>query len=296
MGDHLFGFDTAFLQKLERISLVSRRRLAGAAAGPRRSVLRGSSVEFADFRDYTPGDDFRRVDWNAYARLDRLFLRLYMAEQMTTVSLFLDHSASMSFGDPSKGLTAARLAAIFSYVALHGYDRVAVAGFGDKVDRHLPPQSGKRGIPLVWRFIADVIADSAPATDFASLREYARHRRGSGLAIVLSDFFSESDWRSGLRALRASGQEVSVIQILAPEELEPELRGDWMLRDAETGTAVEVTVSPRLLRRYQEELAAHTQAIRDFCRRNDTAFLQIVSTASLTDEVLTSLQTVGVIE
>jgi uncharacterized protein (DUF58 family) len=96
-----FGFDSAFLQKLERLALVNRRPMIGPSAGPRRSPRHGASVEFADYRDYSPGDDFRRIDWNAYARFERLFLRLYSAEEMTTLTLFLDHSASMRFGEPS---------------------------------------------------------------------------------------------------------------------------------------------------------------------------------------------------
>jgi uncharacterized protein (DUF58 family) len=294
-SDQLFGFDSAFLQKLERLSLLSRRPVVGPSAGPRRSTVRGSSVEFADFRDYRPGDDIRRVDWNAYARLDRLFLRLYMAEQMTTVTLFLDHSPSMRFGEPSKALTAARLAAIFSYVALSNDDHLAVVGWGDKIDHQLPRRSGKRSIPQVWRSIAEVMATPATATDFGALRDYGLYRRRPGLGIVLSDFLSDSDWRAGLRALRGSGLEVSAVQVLAPDELEPQLRGDWALRDVETGSEAEVTISPRVLRRYKGELAAHTAALREFTRRQGISFVQIVSDVSIGDQMLRHLRAVGVV-
>lgn len=285
----LFGFDGAFLRRLERLTLLNRTPLSGPSAGPRRSPRRGASVEFADFRDYAPGDDFRRIDWNAYARLDRLFLRLYSAEEMTTVTLFLDHSASMRFGEPSKGLTAARLAAIFSFVALHKYDRVAVAGWNDTMDHYVPPQSGKAVIPLVWNAIAGIMSAPGGGTDCTALRGHVAYRRGPGLAIVFSDLLSDTDWRAGLRALRSTGQEVSVVQILSPEELNPAIRGDWKLRDAEHGRTVEITVSPRLLRRYEEELAAHTNAIREFCRKEGIAYLQIPSDSSLGESVLTAL-------
>lgn len=320
-----FGFDGAFLLKLERLALLSRRPVTGQNPGPRRSTSHGASVEFADFRDYASGDDFRRIDWNAYARLDRLFLRLYRAEQMTTLSLFLDHSSSMSFGEPTKALAAARMAAIFSFVALQNYDRVVVVGWSEKIDHRLPVQAGKRTIPQVWRFIADVMGErSTPSTnhdttsaalgrnisttvadrlsgirgvtDFAALQDYARSHSGPGLAIVLSDFLTDTHWRAGLRALRGRGQEVSIVQILSPEELHPQLRGDWNLRDAETGAEVEVTISPRLLRRYQEELAAYTATIRDFCRRHDMAFVQLASSAAHSSDVLTTLRTVGILQ
>jgi uncharacterized protein (DUF58 family) len=290
-----FNFDSAFLQRLERLALMTRRPLPGPGAGPRRSPRHGASVEFADFRDYSPGDDFRRIDWNAYARLERLFLRLYSAEEMTTVSLLLDHSASMSFGDPTKADTTARLAAIFSFLALHNYDRVSVAGWGEKLDRYLPARGGRAGIPLVWQQIAEIMATPAPGTDFAALRTFASSRPPRGLALVLSDFLTESDWKLGLRSLRAAGQDVSVLQILAPEDINPTIRGDWKLRDAEAGVDVEVTISPRLLKRYQEEFAAHTEEIRDFCRRHAIAFLQVSSDVSLEDIALRSLQRAGVV-
>jgi uncharacterized protein (DUF58 family) len=290
-----FGFDGAFLRKLERLTLAVRRPMPGPAAGPRRSPRHGASVEFADFRDYSPGDDFRRIDWNALARLDRLFLRLYSAEEMTTVTLCLDHSPSMEFGDPSKGLTAARLAAVMAYIALQGDDRVTVAGWGEKVDRYVPPQGGRQAIPRVWSSIAEVMEASTTATDFTALRTMGAFRRGAGLSIVFSDFLTDTDWRAGLRLLRGTGQEVSVVQILAPEELSPTLRGDWKLHDVETGREVEVTISPRLLRRYEEELEAHTAAIREFCRQQGMAFVQIRSSISIEDVALSSLRAAGVI-
>jgi uncharacterized protein (DUF58 family) len=283
------------LRKLERLTLAVRRPMPGPAAGPRRSPRHGASVEFADFRDYSPGDDFRRIDWNALARLDRLFLRLYSAEEMTTVTLCLDHSPSMEFGEPSKGLTAARLAAVMAYIALQGDDRVTVAGWGEKVDRYVPPQGGRPAIPRVWSSIAEVMEAPTTATDFTALRTMGAFRRGAGLSIVFSDFLTDTDWRAGLRLLRGTGQEVSVVQILAPEELSPTLRGDWKLHDVETGREVEVTISPRLLRRYEEELEAHTAAIREFCRQQGMAFVQIPSSISIEDVALSSLRAAGVI-
>lgn len=291
-----FGFDGAFLRKLDRLSLALRRPMPGPVAGPRRSPRHGASVEFADFRDYSPGDDFRRIDWNALARLDRLFLRLYTAEEMTTVTLCLDHSPSMRFGEPSKALTAARLAAVMAYIALQGDDRVGVAAWGDRVDTYVPPQGGRTAIPRVWQAIATAAEAPGATTDCTALRTLSAFRRGGGLSIVFSDFLTDTDWRAGLRSLRGSMQEVSVVQILAPEELNPTLRGDWKLRDAESGREVEVTISPRLLRRYEEELTAHTTALREFCRRQGMAFVQLPSSISLEEVALSSLRAAGVIE
>jgi uncharacterized protein (DUF58 family) len=297
--DRTFGFDSAFLHRLERLAIVNRQPLQGPTAGPRRSPRHGASVEFADYRTYVPGDDFRRVDWNAFARLDRLFLRLYRAEEITVVTIVLDHSGSMRFGEPPKALTAGRLAALLSYVALHNYDTVSVAGWGEKIDRFLPAQSGKAAVPRVWRAISDLMQGApeamSPATDFGSLRKFGSYRHGPGIAIVLSDFLSDTDWRGGLRSLRAAGQEVTAIQLLAPEELDPPLRGDWKLVDAETGAQAEVTISPRLLKRYAEALDAHTASISDFCRREGIGFVRLSSDVDLTGTVLTDLRTIGLL-
>ena len=166
MTDATLGFDSAFLRRVERLSILNRQALRGPSAGPRSSPRHGASVEFADFRTYVSGDDFRRVDWKAFARLDRLFLRLYRAEEMAVVTIFLDHSASMDFGEPTKLLTAGRLAAILAYIAIHNYDTVAVAGWGDTIDRYLPAQSGHGAIPGMWRTIAELVRQA--------LREFVR--------------------------------------------------------------------------------------------------------------------------
>ncbi|MGI8825132.1 MAG: DUF58 domain-containing protein [Chloroflexota bacterium] len=295
MTDATFGFDSAFLQRVERLSILNRQAMRGPAAGPRGSPRQGASVEFSDFRNYVTGDDFRRVDWKAYARLDRLFLRLYRAEELAVVTLFLDHSSSMSFGVPTKALTAGRLAAILSYIALNNYDTVAVAGWGGQIDHFLPGQSGGGAIPGVWRTIAKLVDTPAPATDFASLRSYGRYRRGAGIAIVFSDFMTDSDWRAGLRSLRAAGQEVTAIQILSSDEVSPPQRGDWKLVDAESGTQAEVTLSPHLLRRYREALERHTAAVTEFCRREGISFVRLSSDVDLAGTVITDLQAVGVL-
>lgn len=291
----LFGFDSAFLRKLEQVGLASRRPISGPSTGPRRSARHGSSAEFADYREYAPGDDVRRVDWNAYARLDRLFLRLFSAEEVATLTLFLDHSRSMEFGTPPKALAAARLAAVFSYIALFGHDHVAVAGWSDAVDQYLPPQSGTYAVARVWRFIDALMRRPEGNTDFRSLGRGGPQRHRGGLAVVLSDFLTESDWRAGLLALQASGQEVVVVQVLAREEIDPDLRGDWELRDVETGVTLEVTGTTRLLRRYQDSLAEHLAALRDFCRAHRIAYLLISADESIEETLLSRLQLSGIV-
>jgi uncharacterized protein (DUF58 family) len=201
----------------------------------------------------------------------------------------------MKFGDPPKALAAARLAAVFSYVALFGHDHVAVAGWSDAVDRYLPPQSGTHAVSRVWTFIDALMRRPDGVTDFRSLRSGGPVRRRGGLAIVLSDFLTESDWRSGLLALQSAGQEVVVVQVLARDELDPNLYGDWELRDAETGTALEVTGTSRLLRRYHDSLREHLAALSAFCRAHRMSYLTVASDESLEGTLLTRLQLAGIL-
>jgi uncharacterized protein (DUF58 family) len=296
-----FGFDSAFLARMERMTLHPRRPVAGMAAGRRRSPRRGSSVEFADFRDYCPGDDIRRVDWRAYARLDRLYLRLYTAEEVAPVTIFIDRSASMSFGEPDKSTFAGRLAAVLSYVALHGYDTVAVAGFDTKLSVYHPPRGGRVSIPQVWWEIANVTVDSRPATrergtDFMALRHFGHFRRGGGVSVVISDFLTTSDWQAGLRALMARGQELTVMQVLAPEEADPTLRGHWQLVDVEGSRGLDVTASSRVVKAYRKGLEDHCEAIRQFCRSKGAGYVRLSSADPIEEVTRTLLRHSGVVQ
>ena len=287
-------FDSAFMQKLELLTLASRRPLPGTGAGLRRSVAAGASVEFADFRTYAPGDDFRRVDWNAYARLGKLFLRIYVAEENATATLFLDCSGSMAGGTPSKGDFACRLATALAYVALAGYDRVAVAALRQGFDTYLPPVAGRAAAGRIWRFLQDQALDGG--TDLGrALAGYAPHTRGPGISVVLTDLLTPTDWRAGLRTLRALRQEVTLIQVLAPEELAPSLRGDVVLVDSETGERREVTLTSSAIKAYRQRLAAYTAEIADYCAAHGVSFIQVSSDTRLEDVVLRLLRRQGVV-
>lgn len=289
----LLGLDPAFVGRLDRLALVARQRMRGQGAGPRRSLATGSSVEFADFRTYTPGDDFRRVDWNAYARLERLFLRIFEAEENTTLSIFVDCSTSMAGGAPAKGRLARQLAASLAYLALTSYDRVAVCGLRGRLGPYLPPRSGRDRAPEIWRFIADLPEDGPTALE--ALRMYEGYSRAPGISVVLTDLLTDSDWRAGLRALRgACRQEITVLQILSPEEMRPQLDGDLTLVDAETGGRTEVSLTPAVLQRYEEALAAYTRQLSDWCRAQGIAFAQIASDTRLEDVVMRLLPRLGV--
>ncbi len=162
-------FDAEFLQKLERLTLPGTKLIQGGTGGRRRSKAKGSSIEFSDFREYTPGDDYRAIDWHAYARFERLFIKLFMEEREANITIFLDTSASMDYGQPSKGVLAKKLAAVFAYIALANYDRVGIAALNDGISDRYPYFSGKPGFFKALEFI-----DRLPFSGRTSLNKSQR--------------------------------------------------------------------------------------------------------------------------
>ena len=283
-------FTPDFLPKLEALALATRQSLAGSSVGPRRSPTLGMSVEFSDFRNYTPGDDYRRIDWNAYARLERLFLRLYRAEENLTVSLLLDTSRSLAWGQPPKFDLARQVAGALAYVALVNGDRVGVAALGDDLLARLPPVSDRAQVWRVWDFLEQLQTLGGTGLGKALSSVAARYTRRPGLSVLVSDMLTDSDWRSGLRALRASRQEVVLLQVLAPEEINPEIMGHWQLVDDEDGSSLEVTLTARTLEEYRDRLSAYTREVASFCHGHGISFVQLPSNLSIEDAVLRLLR------
>lgn len=310
-------FDAGFLKKLERLSLISRKLRAGRMKGERRSKGRGTSVEFADYRNYVPGDDLRRVDWNAYARLERLFLKLYQEEEDITVHVLIDASKSMDWGDstPALGLGATglaglvtpsvdqnklvyakRTAAALGYIGLSGFDRVTIGAFHRGAVSRFPLARGRGHAVNMLRFIAVVQPGGETDLD-TSLRAYAAQARFPGICFVLSDFFTAGGGTEGLAALQAAGHELHLLHILAPAEVHPEtaLLGDLRLRDSETGQTQEVSIDSGLLDLYAEKFAAWQGALEGFCRRRGINYLQVTTDDPFDELVLHYLRRRGVI-
>ncbi|HSJ58563.1 MAG TPA: DUF58 domain-containing protein [Anaerolineae bacterium] len=308
-------FDEPFLRKLERLAIVSRRAMAGQMQGERRSPKRGQSVEFADFRAYAPGDDIRRIDWNAYARLERFFLKLFVEEEDLTIHLLVDASRSMDWGEPNKLHYALRTAGALGYIALAGLDRVTVAalGAGDGKNAgvgYLAPLRGKRQAFTLFQFLSNVRPGGTVHLD-AVLTRYAARSHQPGPLIVLSDLFQagthSSDLptfqSSGLTALAARGFEITLLHVLSPDELDPAGAGwlgdgpaaDLRLLDSETGTGVEVTADYDLLQRYREGLAAWQESIRRFCGARGIQYVPVDTSLPVEDLLFAWLRQRGVL-
>jgi uncharacterized protein (DUF58 family) len=292
------------LRRLEQFQLLAARRAKSSAKGERRSKARGQSVEFADYRSYVAGDDFRHLDWNLYGRLDRLFLKLYEEERELPVRIFLDASESMSFGEPRKFDFARQIAAAIGYVALCGFDRVSVIPFPDLATNGAEPETrnaelaargalrtvrGKKSSLQFFRNLSSLNArGSANLND--ALRRGALEARQAGVAIVLSDFLDPAGYEAGLTALVGRGFQVNAVQILAPDELAPSTFGDLRLVDSETGGMQEVTFGKFRLKSYQQTVQNYIQRLREFCTKRGANFFTAASNTDLQDLLLKQLR------
>jgi uncharacterized protein (DUF58 family) len=293
------------LRRLEQFELLAKRRAKSSAKGERRSRARGQSVEFADYRSYVHGDDFRYLDWNLYGRLDRLFLKLYEEERELPVRIFLDASESMTFGDPPKFDFARQVAAAIGYVALSGFDRVSVIPFpalgsdGQAPDpARIREQAARgalrsvRGKKSALSFFQNLgLLTAGGLADLnQALRRGALEARRAGLAVILSDFLDPAGYEAGLTALVARGFQVDLVQILAPDELSPTTFGDLRLVDSETGGSQEVTFGRYRMKAYRQTVQNFIQRLREFCQTRGINFFTAASNTSLEELLLKQLR------
>ncbi len=282
------------LRRLEQFQLLAARRAKSSARGERRSKARGQSVEFADHRNYVPGDDFRYLDWNLYGRLEKLFLKLYEEERELPVRIFLDASESMAFGEPRKFDFARQIAAAVGYVALCGFDRVSVIPFPDNpgetaVRGALRAVRGRKSALYYVQNISQLTAKGTASFN-ESLRRGALEARQAGVAIVLSDFLDPAGYEAGLTALVGRGFQVNAVQILAPEELSPSTFGDLRLIDAETGNVQEVTFGRYRMSSYQQMVQNFCQRLREYSQARGISFFMASSDMSLEHLLLKQLR------
>ncbi len=260
------------LARLERMELISRKIFRGRMKGERRSRRKGQSVEFADFRNYVPGDDLRFIDWNSYARLDKLFLKMFFEEEDLHFYALIDGSLSMDYGDPTKFEYAKQLAAALGFVGLIRGDRVKIETLGQS---HTAASPVFRGRHSMWRMIRhiDGFETGEPTSLAQGVKNFCLRNSGKGIVVVMSDLMDKAGFQPALRYLLAQEMDVYVIHILSAEEIDPDIRGDLRLIDCEDQDVAEITVSAPLLNRYKKTLAAFIETARDYCTRRGMVYL-----------------------
>jgi len=283
---------SSFMQKLDQLDVLSRKILAGKLRGERRSKKKGRSVEFADYRSYTAGDDLRLIDWNLYARLDRLFLRLFEAEEDLSVSILIDITRSMDFGEPNKMAYAKRLAAALGYIGLVHHNRVSLYSFTDRLVDRLVNIRSRRFVPRLLAFLQAQTPRQAGNLSQAC-RAFAMASCQKGVVILISDFLDKGSLNDALRYLNGHLYDVVLIQVLAPQEIDPEVGsvvGDLHLTDCEDHEGIDVSVGPALLRRYRDNLIRFCDQQREKCTRRGVEWLSYDTTVPIETLVLRYLR------
>ncbi len=262
-------FTKEYIAKLERLSIGLTERLGAVGySGGRKSSAKGSSLEFSDFREYIPGDDLRRVDWNGYGRFDKLYLKLFLEEKQAAVNLFLDTSKSMDFG--GKIVMAKALAASLAYIAAGGGDRTQIFAFGEK--------AGAQKLGITLDFLDGL--EPGGGTDYLrAIRE--RSGLGRGVSIILSDFLSEQAPWDAVKLLQEKKQEVYLLRILTPEEIEPQRGGMVRLVDSETGETRDLELSDHAVSAYKQALRQQESALREFCWQRGAGYCRTDTETSL---------------
>jgi uncharacterized protein (DUF58 family) len=271
-ADKALLLNPSFMARLDQLDLMSRKMLAGKMKGERRSKRRGQSVEFADYRNYVVGDDLRFIDWNIYGRLDKLFLKLFLEEEDLSLYLLVDVSKSCDFGDPNKAHYIKQVAAALGYIGLVNYNRVSICGMAEGLVAETGAMRGRRRVAQMIEFVSKL--QPAGASHFGeACRRFALQHRHTGVCVVLSDFFVKEGFENGLRYVAGGKYDLFCIQVLAPQELDPDLQGDLKLRDLEDDDMAEVSITQPLIKQYKANLNAYCLSLKDYITRRGGTYL-----------------------
>lgn len=292
--------------RLDRLSLVTRKRLAGAGQGDRRSRQRGASLEFVDHRPYSPGDDPAKLDWNVYGRSGQLQMKVFEAEEMLSVAIVLDASASMRWGQPDKFRRAQQIAAALGYLGLVGGSRVSLSVLRSRGPAHSRPFWGRRQAAELLRFVAAQATDEPERTptEAESLEQMvrvsqrsaagARAVSGAQLVVLISDLLADN-WRSALHLLGQPASELVVLQVLDGAEVEPALGGDLNLIDQETGSRVAVTLNAEVVTWYRDHVQTWLGEVTEFCARRGARYARHLTSEPLEQWMFRDLRTRGIL-
>jgi uncharacterized protein (DUF58 family) len=304
-------FDSEFLAKLEQLYLLSKKLFRGEHRAERKSRQLGSSLEFADYRNYAFGDDFRNVDWNIYGRLDRLFVKLFEEERDLHIYLLLDASASMHWknrdavsrrGEAGGGFAhpklaqASRIAASLAYIGLANLDRVNLFWFNRTLEGDMGLTRGKSQFHKVLEFLRRVPQTAGETSLLGACQALALRSKRRGLVFLISDLFDRAGYEEALAVLRYNQFDVHVVQILDPAELRPTASGDVRLVDSENAVMFEVTADESLLRRYHESIDAFLRDLEKFCVTRGIGYVRASTAAPFEDLVLRVLRDGTMIE
>lgn len=272
MGEKLF--DQEFFTKLNNLAIAMNTRMTHGMGGGRKSNAKGTSVEFSDYREYIPGDDIRRIDWGAYGRLDKLYIKRFMEEKEGIFQIFIDTSNSMNFGEPKKSRIALQLAGALAYLVLNNLDRVYVSEMQESTLTQGKGRAGKQAFRQIMQELEAVEFDGKTNLNKAIT---SRQYQGSGVSIVISDFFDEKGIEEAVKYLRYKKQQIILIQVLARQEIEIDGDGTVNLLDMETGEEVRLTLNRTTIEQYNQALQDMQNRLKALARKYEMSYIQMIA-------------------
>lgn len=284
MEDRIFNED--FFTKLSKINLNISMRLSKGAQGGRKSKAKGVSVEFSDFREYAPGDDFRRVDWNAYGRLDKLFIKVFMEEREGIFNFFLDKSKSMDYGKVRKKNKALQIIGALSYIALNNLDRVYINVAEEASLSLLRGGTGKKGFQMILKELEAIEFNGATKLSEAITK---RKINNKGVSIIVSDFFNNDGLAAieqGLKYLAYKKQQIVLVQILAEEEENPSIEDEVTLIDCETKENIKLNLNYKLIEAYKKALKDFNSQLESLAIKYGGTLITVNTSKSLEEIIL----------
>ncbi len=313
-----------FLKQLQPYSIRTKHSFRGKLRGERRSLNRGTGIEFADYRVYELGDDLRHLDWNVYARLEKPFIKLFQADEELPVTCLIDNSRSMQFGNPTKLTRAKQIAAALAFIAVAHSDSLAVYTFAERLVATLPPTSGKSQFPRITKVLETIEAQEPPSVTVgqpsasvprhadgtritACLSHLATHQPRPGVTVILSDFLDADGYATGFKLLAGRGFSLTAIHLMSSEETEPIQTGmakdkaspyghQWQLEDAETGETKAITMNEETLAQYQHQHKTFCANLQRFCAEQGIGYARLNSENPIEPFVLQELHQTGFLQ
>ncbi|MCH5153599.1 MAG: DUF58 domain-containing protein [Clostridiales bacterium] len=290
-----------FFSRLETLALNLRTDLSGFFGGKHLVRTYGQTVEFADYREYMLGDDIRRIDWNLYSRFEKFFIKLFTDERQMHTHVYLDCSASMSKANPQKSAYAVGVAAALGFLTVHNMDKLSFKLVqGNRVQNPFGTIVGKTTFYKAVRDLEGLEFDGESDL-LSAIKSDVSIGSNDGLTVIISDFFTESDWKKAIDYLRFKNRQVLLIQVLAPEEVDPTYEGRVNMIDAEAIDAADfknmkmnITRSMRLA--YEEALKDFIDDIKSFCASREAGFISVACDKPIERVLFGELLKVGIIE
>jgi uncharacterized protein (DUF58 family) len=266
--------DAAFVRELEVLRRRLEIRARSGGSGEHIAKRRGGSAEFHEHRAYAPGDDMRRIDWAAYARSGEPVLKLFRAEEDVIARIVCDASASLAYGAPRKIDAARRIGAAIGYMTLARSERAQLFVAGQGITKESTPMRGRAGLSNLLKALDAVEpkggTDLAKAIDTVLQKSYR-----PGMLVTISDFFDSGPVMTALGRAAKGGHDVALVQVAAPDEIEPNFEGDWALEDAETGATVDVTMDAAAIEAYVLRFAGLCEELRAWARRHGAVYIRV---------------------